>query len=48
MKMAHKRDAVLNDKFWFRKNVFEKNIIIDNGMLMLIFVMKIIFIKIIS
>jgi len=23
MKIAHKRDAVLNEKFWFRKNVFE-------------------------
>ena len=21
--MAHKRDAVLKEKFWFRKNVFE-------------------------
>ncbi|CAB4493439.1 uncharacterized protein OCT59_000526 [Rhizophagus irregularis] len=25
MKMAHRRDAVLSEKFWFRKNVFEKN-----------------------
>lgn len=50
MKMAHRRDAVLNEKFWFRKNVFEKNNImydgyvnVDNGMLMLIFIMNIIF-----
>lgn len=39
MKMAHRRDAVLSEKFWFRKNVFEKNNImyddyvnVDNGM----------------
>ncbi|RIA87557.1 glutamate-cysteine ligase-domain-containing protein [Glomus cerebriforme] len=33
MKIAHKRDAVLNEKFWFRKNVFENeknNIIYGN------------------
>ncbi|CAI2167497.1 15006_t:CDS:10 [Funneliformis geosporum] len=29
MLIAHKRDAVLNDKFWFRKNLFENEI--NNG-----------------
>jgi len=35
MKIAHKRDAVLNEKFWFRKNVFEneRNNDINDGML---------------
>ena len=34
MKIAHNRDAVLNEKFWFRKNVFERESDIvnaDNG-----------------
>jgi glutamate--cysteine ligase catalytic subunit len=32
MKIAHKRDAVLNEKFWFRKNVFrsERNNVMNN------------------
>jgi hypothetical protein len=54
MKMAHRRDAVSSEKFWFRKNVFEKDIMydgyvnVDDGMLMLIFAVKIIFVIIIS
>jgi len=35
MKIAHKRDAVLNEKFWFRKDVFrsERNNVMNNGIL---------------
>jgi hypothetical protein len=39
MKIAHKRDAVLNEKFWFRKNVFgsERSDFMNDGMLNVIF-----------
>ncbi|CAG8762948.1 35205_t:CDS:10, partial [Racocetra persica] len=31
MKIAHKRDAAMSEKFWFRKNVFAESNIVNDG-----------------